>query len=46
VEYRRAPKRNEDAGYVYTELLGYDAEHIERLRNEELALAAEGGLSE
>jgi crotonobetainyl-CoA:carnitine CoA-transferase CaiB-like acyl-CoA transferase len=46
VEYRRAPKRNEDAGYVYTELLGYDAEHIQRLRNEELALAVEGGLSE
>jgi crotonobetainyl-CoA:carnitine CoA-transferase CaiB-like acyl-CoA transferase len=46
VEYRRAPQRNEDAGYVYTELLGYDAEHIHRLKNEELALAVEGGLSE
>jgi crotonobetainyl-CoA:carnitine CoA-transferase CaiB-like acyl-CoA transferase len=46
VEYRRAPQRNEDAGYVYSELLGYDAEHIRRLMNEELALAAEGGLSE
>jgi hypothetical protein len=31
-EYRRAPHRNEDEGYVLAELLGYDAERIARLR--------------
>ena len=46
VEYRRAPQRNEDAEYVYTEILGYDAGHIQRLRNGELELAVEGGQSE
>ncbi len=46
VEYRRAPRRNEDAGYVYTEILGYDAEHIQRLRDEDLELAVRGGQSE
>jgi crotonobetainyl-CoA:carnitine CoA-transferase CaiB-like acyl-CoA transferase len=30
-DYRRAPQRNEDEGYVFSELLGYDAERIERL---------------
>jgi crotonobetainyl-CoA:carnitine CoA-transferase CaiB-like acyl-CoA transferase len=30
--YRRGPRRDEDAGYVYGELLGYDAERVERLR--------------
>ncbi len=46
VDYRRAPQRNEDAGYVYAEILGYDAEHIERLSADALALAAEGGQGE
>ena len=46
VEYRRAPQRNEDAEYVYTEILGYDAGHIQRVRNGELELAVEGGQSE
>jgi len=32
-EYRRAPRRNEDEGYVFSELLGYDAERIARLRS-------------
>ncbi len=31
VDYRRAPRRNEDAGYVYSEILGYDAERASRL---------------
>jgi len=31
VEYRRAPRRNEDADYVFSELLGYDATRIEAL---------------
>jgi crotonobetainyl-CoA:carnitine CoA-transferase CaiB-like acyl-CoA transferase len=38
-DYRRAPQRNEDAEYIYSEMLGYDAEQIERLTagsNEEL----------
>jgi crotonobetainyl-CoA:carnitine CoA-transferase CaiB-like acyl-CoA transferase len=30
--YRRGPRRDEDADYVLTELLGYDAERVERLR--------------
>lgn len=30
--HRRAPRRDEDADYVYTELLRYDAERVERLR--------------
>jgi crotonobetainyl-CoA:carnitine CoA-transferase CaiB-like acyl-CoA transferase len=30
-DYRRAPQRNEDAEYIYSDLLGYDAEQIERL---------------
>jgi hypothetical protein len=30
-DYRRAPQRNEDAEYIYSEMLGYDAERIERL---------------
>jgi crotonobetainyl-CoA:carnitine CoA-transferase CaiB-like acyl-CoA transferase len=30
-DYRRAPQRNEDAEYIYSEMLGYDAEQIERL---------------
>ncbi|MCE7482026.1 CoA transferase [Microbacterium profundi] len=30
VEYRRAPQRGEDAGYVLGELLGYDDDHIQR----------------
>ena len=46
VDYRRAPQRNEDAGYVYTEILGYDAERIQRLSDDALELAAEGGQSE
>jgi crotonobetainyl-CoA:carnitine CoA-transferase CaiB-like acyl-CoA transferase len=29
-EYRRAPQRNEDAGYVLTELLGYDSARVAR----------------
>ncbi|MDQ1562033.1 MAG: hypothetical protein QOE85_1374, partial [Actinomycetota bacterium] len=28
-DYRRAPQRNEDAEYIYSEMLGYDAEQIE-----------------
>ncbi|WP_426518083.1 CaiB/BaiF CoA transferase family protein [Diaminobutyricibacter sp. McL0618] len=43
VEYRRAPRRNEDAGYVYAEILGYDAEQIRRLRSGDLEPAAQGG---
>jgi crotonobetainyl-CoA:carnitine CoA-transferase CaiB-like acyl-CoA transferase len=31
VEYRRAPQRNEDAEYVFAELLGYDAVRIRQL---------------
>lgn len=31
VEYRRAPRRNEDADYVFSELLGYDSTRIEML---------------
>jgi crotonobetainyl-CoA:carnitine CoA-transferase CaiB-like acyl-CoA transferase len=31
VQYRRAPRRNEDADYVFSELLGYDATRIESL---------------
>jgi crotonobetainyl-CoA:carnitine CoA-transferase CaiB-like acyl-CoA transferase len=31
VEYRRAPRRNEDVDYVFSELLGYDAARIEAL---------------
>jgi crotonobetainyl-CoA:carnitine CoA-transferase CaiB-like acyl-CoA transferase len=31
VEYRRAPRRNEDADYVFAELLGYDPARIEML---------------
>jgi crotonobetainyl-CoA:carnitine CoA-transferase CaiB-like acyl-CoA transferase len=31
VEYRRAPRRNEDADYVFSDLLGYDATRIEML---------------
>ena len=31
VEYRRAPRRNEDADYVFSELLGYDSDRRERL---------------
>ncbi|WP_433413053.1 CaiB/BaiF CoA transferase family protein [Microtetraspora malaysiensis] len=31
--YRRAPRRNEDAGYVLGDLLGYDRERIEALRD-------------
>ncbi len=27
-EYRRAPQRNEDAGYILTELLGYDSDRV------------------
>jgi crotonobetainyl-CoA:carnitine CoA-transferase CaiB-like acyl-CoA transferase len=30
--YRRGPRRDEDADYVFTEVLGYDADRIERLR--------------
>ncbi|MEV1205403.1 CoA transferase, partial [Microbispora rosea] len=30
--HMRAPRRDEDAGYVLGEVLGYDAERIERLR--------------
>ncbi|MCU1525061.1 MAG: L-carnitine dehydratase/bile acid-inducible protein [Microbacteriaceae bacterium] len=30
-QYRRAPFRNEDAEYVFTDLLGYDAARVERL---------------
>ncbi|SDI60455.1 CaiB/BaiF CoA transferase family protein [Nonomuraea jiangxiensis] len=30
--HRRAPRRDEDADYIYTELLKYDAERVERLR--------------
>ena len=30
--HRRAPQPNEDAAYVLGELLGYDADRIERLR--------------
>ncbi|MCU1440129.1 MAG: L-carnitine dehydratase/bile acid-inducible protein [Rhodoglobus sp.] len=29
--YRRAPRRNEDVDYVLCEVLGYDAERVERL---------------
>ncbi|NEN05337.1 CoA transferase [Diaminobutyricibacter tongyongensis] len=46
VEYRRAPQRNEDADYVYTEVLGYDDGQIQRLRNDERELAVNGGRSE
>ncbi len=42
VEYRRAPQRNEDAEYVFTELLGYDAERIERLATGTTVETAEG----
>ncbi|MCU1471805.1 MAG: L-carnitine dehydratase/bile acid-inducible protein [Glaciihabitans sp.] len=42
VEYRRAPQRNEDAEYVFTELLGYDAERIERLTAGTIVETAEG----
>ena len=28
VQYRRAPRRNEDADYVFSELLGYDSTRI------------------
>jgi crotonobetainyl-CoA:carnitine CoA-transferase CaiB-like acyl-CoA transferase len=31
VEYRRAPRRNEDADYVFSELLHYDSARIEML---------------
>jgi crotonobetainyl-CoA:carnitine CoA-transferase CaiB-like acyl-CoA transferase len=31
VEYRCAPRRNEDADYVFSELLGYDSTRIEML---------------
>ena len=31
VEYRRAPRRDEDAHYVFSELLGYDATRVEAL---------------
>jgi crotonobetainyl-CoA:carnitine CoA-transferase CaiB-like acyl-CoA transferase len=31
VRYRRAPQRNEDADYVFAELLGYDPTRIEML---------------
>jgi crotonobetainyl-CoA:carnitine CoA-transferase CaiB-like acyl-CoA transferase len=43
-DYRRAPRRNEDAGYVFSELLGYDTERIERLTTGaiEAALVEEG----
>jgi crotonobetainyl-CoA:carnitine CoA-transferase CaiB-like acyl-CoA transferase len=43
-DYRRAPQRNEDAGYVFSELLGYDTERIERLTTGavEAALVEEG----
>jgi crotonobetainyl-CoA:carnitine CoA-transferase CaiB-like acyl-CoA transferase len=36
--YRRGPQRDEDADYVFTELLGYDADRIEELR----AVTSEG----
>jgi crotonobetainyl-CoA:carnitine CoA-transferase CaiB-like acyl-CoA transferase len=39
-EYRRAPRRHEDAGYVLADLLGYDAERIAALA----ASAAFGGV--
>ena len=31
-EYRRAPARNEDADYVFAQLLGYDASRLEELK--------------
>jgi crotonobetainyl-CoA:carnitine CoA-transferase CaiB-like acyl-CoA transferase len=30
--HRRGPRRDEDADYVFTEVLGYDADRVERLR--------------
>ena len=42
VEYRRAPQRNEDAHFVFAELLGYDAERVERLSAGTIGEASEG----
>jgi crotonobetainyl-CoA:carnitine CoA-transferase CaiB-like acyl-CoA transferase len=42
-DYRRAPQRNEDAEYIYSEMLGYDAEQIERLSaGSKVELTSEG----
>jgi crotonobetainyl-CoA:carnitine CoA-transferase CaiB-like acyl-CoA transferase len=41
--YRRGPHRNEDAGYVFTEVLGYDADRVERLSADPATGAPPGG---
>jgi crotonobetainyl-CoA:carnitine CoA-transferase CaiB-like acyl-CoA transferase len=44
-DYRRAPQRNEDAEYIYSEMLGYGAEQIERLTTGSKEEVASEGMS-